>query len=365
MPPSQVKKWPQSNLVLLSIFTSIIFMAGTFQYLQHNLKMVDNKGYLFILKGNDTLLIKHHPNYKKPKQAEVQAILKNKIDPDIILSPKSASDYYLQDNSPVFVALAVIAVFVGCAAGLVPFLYNIINELFSAFKYDRTVWIYTGLITAGLGLLILLTQVLPYYQQPINLMEDFKILLKYENIFGRPRMFSINAFVIFGIVVALTGVFGQLLINKSIGLLPDSILIFDKQEQKSVSKKFLLLRNSLNFFLYADATLVVFSVINTEALRGAIKNEVSANIELFPQNYVYLCGLCFTFFLAVVYIPIFQHLKDKGSHYLDQLTDESEPCDEKTINILTIEQTPLSSLKVALTILSPVLTSLVPGILKI
>jgi hypothetical protein len=214
------------------------------------------------------------------------------------------------------------------------------------------------LLTILIGGLIYFVQHIAYLMKPSEILYKFQILLY--------NPYLINIFVIISVGVALTAIAGQLLINQAISSLPVSIVGLDLAEQNKIADKFGMLRKQLKLFLLIDAVLIVFSVLNTDAFRRAIVAEVSVSMDILPKNYVYLYGVLFTFFLAIIYMPIYYRLKLKGELMLKEIPKVELEADCKDLAaILNIEQTPIESLKVVLSILAPVLTSLVPGMLNI
>lgn len=110
-----------------------------------------------------------------------------------------------------------------------------------------------------------------------------------------------------------------------------------------------MLRQKLRFFLWVIAAFIVFAILTTDALRRSILSEVLANIELFPSNFVYIYGLIFTFFLAVLYLPIYFRLRSKGESVAEmidtRLKSENKPKEERENYLTTfqIKETPLQS----------------------
>jgi|GEM_PF-5341264 len=71
-------------------------------------------------------------------------------------------------------------------------------------------------------------------------------------------------------------------------------------------------------------------------------------------------------YLAVIYVPIYSRLKSKGEQMLDEIPLSSQQDDQKEIiAIFRMQQTPIESIQIVLSISAPVLKSLVPGSLKI
>ena len=119
-----------------------------------------------------------------------------------------------------------------------------------------------------------------------------------------------------------------------------------------------------------DATLIVFSVLTTDTLRRSIMAELTINQfnvkghDIFPQEFVYLYGLLFTIYLALLYLPIYYRLKYKGETMTLGLQND-ELAAGTPGNSFLITESALDSLKVTLSILAPVVSSLLPNLLNI
>ena len=368
-------KAPSSLDISFIIVLGIAGMLGTFQYLLSDLQMngykkevwtvQDRTGINCAGKSNtiDSLVVVYHPLI-----AAHPGDLKNNHD----LDKKSKApgtdageektfefaNIYFAYNSVLLVWMAIFSVLVGCSLALLPVIISAIKNIVRAFKLAARRQVMAFLVTALIGVLIYFTQHIQYLMKPSQILDKFHILLKHP--------YLLNIFIIITIAIAITAIAGQLLINQAISILPDTITGLPITEQNKIADKFELLRNQLKSFLLIDAVLIVFSVLNTDAFRRAIITEVSVNMDLVPQNYVYLYGVLFTFFLAIIYMPIYYRLKCKGEMMLKEISqDELEGDCQKIATVLKIEQTPIESLKVVLSILAPVLTSLVPGLLNI
>jgi len=267
-----------------------------------------------------------------------------------------AIDYhnlYFSYNSPFLVWIAISAISFAFALALLPVLIMFIRNLVLQFKIK---WWTIGFIT----LFSAVIGVLMYFTDKIgSFLGAFEICRRFHILVSDPRY--LPYVVIAGMVVGLLGFAGQMIVNSAINNLPESIAALNDMERKDIGKKFLLLRDQLKFFLIIDSILIVFSVLTTDAMRMAILAEIQANVDILPQNLIYLYGLMFTFYLAIIYIPIYSRLKTKGEQMLDDVSQVDQEGNLKSITaILRIQQTPVESLQVVISILAPVLTSLVP-----
>jgi hypothetical protein len=274
---------------------------------------------------------------------------------------KSTINYkqlYFTYNSVFMVWIAFGAIGFGFALASLPVLLMSIRNLILQFKIR---WWTLGFITffsAVIGWLMYHSDKIDYFMGTITIVRQFGILVSEPD--------SLHYFVVAGVVAGLFGFAGQMLVNTSINKLPDTIAFLDEMEQKDVRKKFLLLRNQLKLFLIINSVSIVLSVLTVDAFRRAIIADIQVNLDILPQNFVYLYGLIFTSCLAVIYVPIYSRLKLKGEQMLDDVSQADQEGNLKSITAtLRIQQTPIESLQVILSILAPVLTSLVPGLLKI
>jgi hypothetical protein len=362
------KKAPSSFDISFIIILGISGMLGTFQYLLGDLKMNPYKKEVWAVKDLpgvtvDSLTVVYHPliNIHQADLKNSRVLDKKSKTPVAKVNTEKTIDFksiYFAYNSVFLVWIAIFSVLVGCSLGLLPVIISEIRSMVRIFRLPLRRQVVVFLLTILIGGLIYFTQHIAYLMKPSQILDKFQILLY--------NPYLINIFVIISIGVALTAIAGQLLINQAISSLPVSIVGLDLAEQNKIADKFSMLRKQLKLFLLIDAVLIVFSVLNTDAFRRAIVAEVSVSMDILPKNYVYLYGVLFTFFLAIIYMPIYYRLKLKGELMLKEIPKVELEADCKDLAaILNIEQTPIESLKVVLSILAPVLTSLVPGMLNI
>lgn len=187
------------------------------------------------------------------------------------------------------------------------------------------------------------------------MIEKFRILLNSVDI--------IRGIVLYTLAIGMIAVYGQLLINKSVNELPATIHQLSAGEIKAVSLKFILLRQKLKFFLICCAALIVFAIITTQLARSAILTEIQTDIDIVPASFVYIYGMIFTFFLAVLYLPLYHRLKQKGVAMLNVAEDEAvEKEKDPVLKRFIIKETPVESFKITFSILAPILTTIIPNI---
>jgi hypothetical protein len=269
--------------------------------------------------------------------------------------PYKNEQILFHNNPEFFLWLAFLSLLVAVASSLAPVLYLSVKDIFRNFSFTTALKAKLVVLTAGiLFLIMVINSSNPFLITPVEVIDDFKILLSSSLV--------VKGIVVYTLLIAMIAVYGQLVVNHAISQLPATLtgLTAEQVRQKGYHLKFILLRQKLKLFLVCLATLIVFAVINTELVRSAILREVKTNIDIMPHNFVYIYGLVFTFFLAVLYLPIYYRLRQKGVSML-QLEDEQDEIKEPVFKAFIIKETPLDSLKIALSILAPILTTLIPG----
>lgn len=297
----------------------------------------------------DTLVVTYHG-----------AVNENAVKPGNIKTTGEIAykSLFFEYNSVFLVWMSLISIMIGISLALAPVIIKSIKDLVRIFKIPGVAVWQSVTAVLLLGATIVYAQQNSYMLQAFAIMDKFKILLYHPG--------ALNIVVLISLGVGLIAITGKLLVNYAVGRLPEQIADLTESEQKKIGEKFSLLRNQLKFFLLVDAILIVFSILTTDALRRSIAAEITFSIEIFPANFVYLYGLLFTFFLGLLYMPIYYRLRYKGATMLHNIPQAELDGDKKSLSaIFLIQETPMQSLQVSLAILAPVLTSLAPNILKI
>jgi len=260
------------------------------------------------------------------------------------------------NNPDLLVWLCSVALMVAFASSMAPILLLSVKDIRDNFKHKYVVdW---RLLSLTVGLLILIALLSSYNKfliTPIEVIEKFRILINSPGI--------IRGIVLYTLAIGMIAVYGQLLINKSVNELPETIHKLSADEIKTASLKFILLRQKLKFFLVCCAALIVFAIITTQLARSAILKEIKADIDIVPISFVYVYGMIFTFFLAVLYLPLYHRLKQKGVAMLNLNEDEAiEKEKDPVLKRFIIKETPVESFKVTFSILAPIITTLIPNI---
>jgi len=257
-----------------------------------------------------------------------------------------ASHFFFHFNPEFLVWVVLVTIMMSISLGISPLLLDRLYYLQSWFKVQKsTLW---GIVAvgAGFGLVFLLLLVKnPYLYTYTDWIGYLEILVEHT--------WVLQVVIAVPTITGLIALVGMIFISKSIDQLkPDKAHTFKEQ--------FTLLNNSLRFFLLVSTTLITFAVFTSGALRKAIMQEVVAKgIDMIPIEFVYLYGLQFSIVLAIFYLPIYYQLRNRAQKYLSSVDD-----DEAHPGISAFMNESISdSLKIALSILAPLISGFLPDMI--
>lgn len=191
------------------------------------------------------------------------------------------------------------------------------------------------------------------YYKPPDIICDFHILFKngkiLEYIVGSTILLVIPVIAVMFLVGSCSD---QLLSGR-----------ITKDIAARLTGKFATLNTVLLNSLYVLSAIVVFTVLTSGTLKETIKATVQIEgFDIFPTEISYAYGIFFSLFLCVIYIPISFYLKQQVDYFSNIVSDMDEPVEykEKILAGIAIKNSPLDNLKTALTVLAPLITSLLP-----
>lgn len=271
----------------------------------------------------------------------------NKVAAPIINESKiSASRFFFHFNPEFLVWVVLITIMMSISLGISPLLLDRLYYLQSWFHVKKsTLW---GIVVIGIGfgfIFLVLSLKNPYLYTYTDWIAHLGILIE--------RIWVLKIVIAVPTITGLIALVGMIFISKSIDQLkPDKAHTFKEQ--------FTLLNNSLRFFLLVSTTLITFAVFTSGALRKAIMQEVVAvGIDMIPIEFVYLYGLQFSIVLAIFYLPIYYQLRNRAQHYLNTVEDkEAHPSISAFMN-----ESISDSLKIALSILAPLISGFLPDMI--
>lgn len=210
-----------------------------------------------------------------------------------------------------------------------------------------------------ISLIIVLQKPATGYYSPLTAIDDFRILFKS----GTMLIVIVAAAIIFALPI-ISVIF-------MIGPASDKISydLTDKSSTEKAVSNFEYLKQVLQNALQVLAIIIVLTVLTSGTLNTAFKSALTTkSFDVYPTQSVYVYGLLFSTFLGIIYIPVFVYLKLKNNDLRQKLVDyqnlqnETEAkWAEKVLSVMTANASSLDNLKIALTVLAPLITSFLPS----
>jgi hypothetical protein len=273
------------------------------------------------------------------------------------------------ENSSFMIWLILICTLVGLTAGSVPFLSFQIWSLIVQFWRDIKLpfAIVGGLLFStvmGFSIYGILDSNAGFFPPP-DVMKYFGILLEDPTLLDR----------IVGIILAL--LLPALFLFFLIALCSDKIFrrarwgvrSSTENTKQSIERGVRRLKNlnsSLEVNLQILATVICISVLCAHMLGQSVKAAVTVDgFDIYPERSSFVYGFYFTFFLAVIYIPIYQCLKLNYLRLRDiaanlDATEADPTWHEKLFGELKFEGSVADKIRLSLAIATPLITSLLP-----
>jgi hypothetical protein len=267
-------------------------------------------------------------------------------------------DILYNENSTFIVWTMLTCIMITVAAGSVPVFINQLIDLKKKFELKpRQVFFSVAYALVLAAFLAFTNRKLPGYYNPNMVIRDLHILFKNANLLDNIVLLTIVL-----ILPAITLIF-------MIGISSNNILsdTHDVKKAADAVKKINLLNGLLNGVLQIVAVIIVFTVFTTSALGVSIKSTVEVEgLDLFPKEVSYVYGLYFSLFLCIVYVPAYYNIKQnynrlkENTANLDLTDAETTTWYKELLGNSKIEGSALDNVKLALTVLAPLLTSFLP-----
>lgn len=220
----------------------------------------------------------------------------------------------------------------------------------------------TGIALFIIVFLVIMQLSLKGFYDPSQMIDNFRILLRHGWVVRSIAMTTLLLQVPVLIVIFLVGI--------SAGRIEADVR--NRQSIETALSGFSMLNQVLTSALQVLAIVVVFSVLTTGALQQSVKSALEiTRFDIFPREASYVYGMFFSLFLGIVYMPTFLFLKNRYGQFRQNLEKETDSLDEekkewyKNISgSLNFGGSALDNLKLALTVLAPLLTSFLPEQLR-
>lgn len=273
--------------------------------------------------------------------------------------------YILFHYNPAFLIWTMlILLLITLCAGSFPVFCNTIFEIRKNYDLSTANLIYTlcfGLLIVSV--MVLIPKELRGYYNPYEIAKDLGILFK-------------NPYVIQGIIIATSILVLPTILSMFLVATAGNTLVkkFSQEDNiKSAAEQFSRLHGYLLAALQVLAIVVVLTGFCSSGLRQSIKSLFVLNdFDIFPKEMSYAYGLFYAMFLALFYFPVYYSLKRNAQQIKNNLFANSENLSKdalkrrhQAVQRLETKTTAIESLKLALTILSPLLTSFIPEYLHL
>ncbi len=228
----------------------------------------------------------------------------------------------------------------------------------------------SGHVFTALGLslfLCIILGVIPSLSDKLYLPD--KVIEKFKILFSNPNVPPI--------VVGVTLLFVLPVMSVIFLLVPASDKIArhnnTREQIENSTQQLQSLNKILTSALQTLAVVVVFSVLTSGTLRETIRATIYIpDFDVFPKQESYVYGIYFSSFLAIIYVPVYMLLKQLANGLRDdlaRLVKGAPATDDKWVKeidgVINDKNSAFDTLKLTFTVLSPLITSFLPELLKL
>ncbi|WP_298791240.1 hypothetical protein [uncultured Allomuricauda sp.] len=173
-------------------------------------------------------------------------------------------------------------------------------------------------------------------------------------VFHRPReVIKLTVFA-FG-VIWLVPLIGMITTNLS----NEQLLRTNSSDKKNNLKNYVILRDSLNAFSLFLGLLVGAAILATKLQRSMISEHLTGNlINIYPDELIYTYGVIFSVLLGLFFLPSLFYLKSTR-----KVLEIDKPQNKKIVGGWEIGKETLDDAKMILSIILPLLTSIIQGLI--
>jgi hypothetical protein len=270
---------------------------------------------------------------------------------------------YLYHQNPAFIIwFALILIMITTASGAFPVFVVQIYRLMKDFDLNWKNLVFAILFGLFVALLLFGTIAPKGYFRPEEIIGQFRILLSDNRVVTG---IVTATFVLVFLILVFMFLVGPAA-SKALAKLEteaDVETAAGKLEQLNQ-----LLRNALQMLTF----IVVFSVLTSSTLRISIKAVFEIKqYDIFPEYASYVYGIFFSLFLGIMYIPVYQYLKQQQQQIKDRArgmvqngTAQATDWYTKISGIMKFDGTALENIKLSLVVLSPLISSFIPKALN-
>lgn len=266
----------------------------------------------------------------------------------------------INQNPAFLVWTMLILIMMSIVGGAFPVFIEYLKTLKQ--EYGFTVSIWRGRAFAFTVLVLLFIHfICQGYYEPDAILADFSILLKWHRVL--PAIVIVTALLMAPsfVVVYLIGI-----ASKNLSTAPINAAVADGRADVSAKiRQFGQLNEMLKTILQLHAIVVVFSVLTSNALGVSIRAVVAVeDFDIYPKEIPFVYGMFFSLFLCGLYVPTYMYLKSCYQTFIEKLEQAGSPDEKDRQNIIAkavkIDGSLVDSIKLALTLLAPLLSSFLP-----
>jgi hypothetical protein len=268
-------------------------------------------------------------------------------------------------RNPIFLIWStLIIIMMTIASASFPVFIWQIRQIGNTFCLNNRHFLQAGLMALFMVFFLILMQksVAGFYNLT-KLVDNFQVLLKHGWVFRIILVSTLLLQVPVLMVLFLVGI--------SVGKI--DIEIRNRQSVKNILSRFTILNQTLIDALQVLAVVVVFTVIAVGALQQSVKSVLLvAQFDVFPKEVCYVYGMFFSLFLGIIYIPTYLFLKNRFNHFKQNIETGIETADEEKkdwykdfTGSVNFGVSALDNLKLAFTVLAPLLSSFLPEQLRL
>ncbi len=345
---------------LPNFFTVIFFaIAGftlSFLLLNNNYKDYGQlpKQVTICPQANNCVTLNIKQSYQLPDTAALASPVKN---------INKSGNILFHYNPSFLIWTMLILLLMTVSWGALPVFIKYIRSLKDNFSIKPKTMIRIIAITiVSAAIMVVLPLTLHGYYTPYNIINDMGILFKHSVIILGISLTSIILSLPMIVTMFLVGAAADKIKASGTGT-----------KAKGMVDQFNYLNSVLLAALQVLAIIVVLSGFCSAALGESIKSSFTIiGFDIFPKELSYAYGLFYALFLAIFYLPVYFSLKERGKALQKEILLSAEGLDEKAAQEqkalgehVELKSSALDSLKLALTILSPLIASFLPEQLQI
>jgi hypothetical protein len=348
-------KRDSSSSIFLVILFAMMGYTATYYLLSENYRHDESDQFIRTIHNSQDNTV------REVRIDTLKMIQQNSLQQPVVIRKEKV----LFHRNPIFLVWsALIMIMMTIASASFPIFLWQIRQIGSNFRLKKLHFLQAGGLSLFIVFFLILMQLsLKGFYDPSKMIDNFQILLKHG--------WVVRSLVFSTLLLQVPVLMVVFLVGISAGKVDADIR--NRQSVEMAVSRFSLLNGLLTAALQVLAVVVVFSVLTTGALQQSVKSVlVITRFDIFPREASYVYGMFFSLFLGIIYIPSYLFLQNRFNHLKQKLEAGMEAADEENkgwykdiSGSLNFGGSALDNMKLALTVLAPLLSSFLPEQLKI